>query len=75
MSNPFLNCKIRHGDYTNAVRSAVLALAIGECAKVDLAGKSKTEYRATLRAIAKRLSLDFTSKSDKEGALWIKRIV
>lgn len=77
--NPFLKEETAGSDfegyYSDAVFSQVAEVMIGESIKVDLLGKSATDFRMTLRYVSARNSIGkFKTKMAKDGSLWVKRI-
>jgi hypothetical protein len=77
--NPFLKEETAVSDfdgyYSDAVFSQVAEIMVGDSLKVELLGKSASDFRMTLRYLSDKNRVGkFRTKKAKDGSLWIKRI-
>ena len=77
--NPFLKEENSGSDfggyYSDAVFNQVAEIMVGDSLKVELLGKSASDFRMTLGYLSDKKRVGkFRTKKAKDGSLWIKRI-
>tara|TARA_R110000868_G_scaffold178606_2_gene418352 strand:+ start:1374 stop:1616 length:243 start_codon:yes stop_codon:yes gene_type:complete len=75
--NPFNKTNLNHGDYRKLVSKEadkVIKLGVGASKMVNLHGNKLDIFRATLKVVADRKGVTFTTKMDEDKNLWIKLI-
>lgn len=76
--NPFDNIdgesNFRNGSYSSWVKKQVLDLEVEQCVKVDLLGRSASNFRSTLSYVSSNMGVEFKTRKNCIGEIWVKRI-
>ena len=79
MANPFKQVSAKNITeefsirFTSFIKNQLEAMVVGDSINIDTRGKAHTRARSTIHHLSNE-NFKFTTKTDKQGNLWVLRI-